>query len=156
MTSREEALRALEKKIGDKADAYIHTSKSCKTKSDKAYHEVKAAAYREVAEDLRSILATASEQAPVAWLEPDTFVGRSPESFEVVKRKWPGDYEEWFPVYRSPAHTSEARDADFWALERGCAALLDGATWAAMHPEDKRAYRDKLSAAMRQEAGSRE
>jgi hypothetical protein len=102
--------------------------------------------------DMLAILATASEQAPVAYIDPGTLenlvtLGEthvySPE-FRRVRD---------VPLFSSPAHTSEARDADFWALERGCAALLGGATWAAMHPEDKREYRDRLNAAMRQEAG---
>lgn len=156
--SRDEALRALEKKW--RAEAAQRRTQAVDQQDvspeDAGWNNGIAGGMDECADELAAILATASEQAPVfAW------VREQPREWDILTESdmsKPCDPAEmlakgWFPVYRSsPAHTSEARDAEM--TDAQCIAVYDavmrsGITRDVKTPEKKQAI---VRAAMRQEA----
>lgn len=164
-----EALRALEKKYRDisrhtrRVPAMLGlTPLRCHT-----------AFAKQMADDLSALLSARQEVAPVAYMEPVTFNASSAADFAEALRKWPDDYDDWFPVYReSPAQTSEARDAlpkdndgkeqdafEEWAKSEGFDMVQHPLHWLFLNERTnaaRKGWRGALAyvnAAMRQEAG---
>lgn len=106
MTSRDEALRALEKKWRKAGDVLETTE-----------YPADADLLRQCADELAALLTTRQEVAPVAPLGfvlrdkdggdwwPETFCIGEPEDDET-------DDAEWTPVYTSTGQTSDARDGN--------------------------------------------
>lgn len=102
MTTLDEALRALEKDCREYARV-----------SAKAHMPGTEKDFREIADRIAALLSSRQEVAPVAWMEPVTFNTFSAADFAEVLRRWPDDYDDWFPVYREPTgQTSDARGGE--------------------------------------------
>lgn len=143
-----EALRALEKDV-EKVDALL--SKSRKLDPDVMFGRV----FIKHRETIAAILATASEQAPVAWgVEVDggfDYVSTVETTVENEACKYGSEASIIIvPLYTSPAHTSEARDV---MAARIVEKYRREPGWGSLNAEAQMAKaRGFVDAAMRQEA----
>lgn len=181
----DEALRALEKKWRD--ESKLRQESADKMENDDpqyaAWHFGISDGLDKCADELAAILSARQEVGAVAWgvmYPPNhpqagqiwtTFVGRS-EAVEGKDACWNAGDDLIVPLYASPAHTSEARDAVLQGVRE--LAIKAAAHWDAdedmkvgkilmalagqLPKYDKRAdaFDAACDAAMRQEAGSRE
>lgn len=165
-----EALRALEKKWRDiGVELHEKAKRPYADESDKMHNLCEGDLAHQFAHELKAILATASEQAPVAmpltddeheWLmyAVDHMLDDSEPEDKTCARVMQGLLDRC--VVTSPAHTSEARDAARYRwMRRGLAntkLLPDGVADLfanALDQNDATKFDAAIDAAMRQEAG---
>jgi hypothetical protein len=171
MTSREEALMALEKRwrgIGD--ELHEKSKRPYAAETDKMHNLCEGDLAHQFAHELKAILATASEQAPVAWVIVDSDGTKSFAQKEIDAAPWtsePGFTVRPLIYGASPAQTSEAMDAArldwlekngtdrFWRKHNNVPKerWYDSSSRTEVGCDLFPTLREAIDAAMRQEAG---